>query len=830
MSLTGATAMAAGAAHSCALVAGGVACWGDNHRGQLGTGFVTVETTPAIVVGIGGAAGASRTRTAGGAASSETSPAPVGDGPAVTDAPEDSPDASAVAASAASFSPPVDPIPILPAVSVPGAVAVAAGTSHACALLSDATVRCWGSNVSGQLGDGTRTPRGTPVTVKALTGVRSIVAGGVHTCARMANGTVRCWGDNSLRQLGDGTTTSRATPVTVRSLAHVTAISAGWSHTCARISDGTVRCWGSNRTGELGDGTTLTRSSPVAVKGLTAVRSIAVGGAHACALRADETVRCWGRNMLGGLGDGTTVDRRTPVAVTGLSGVAAIYTGDFHSCARLAGGAVRCWGGNFAGQLGDYTTTDQYRPIEIPGLAGATLDLVPSVAHVRRPVGRQRLLLGLQRERPARDRHGRGRAPARPGAGSHECQIDRDRATPSPARSSPTAPPGAGARTGRASSGRVPLRALAPVAVRVTEPVTSVSTSLANAARFPDPRASSTMAATSPCWGPTDDDGEYVFDFTGTPTTVDGIASAASVAALACRTACALRRRWRRSGCWGRNLEGQLGDGTGTASPAPVAAAGITDATAITVGTLSHVRPPGGRDGGVLGVQRGWSARRRHDDEPKRPDRRAGTDGRHGDRRRPEAHLRSSLRPHGLVLGLEPARAARRRDGDPAHGPDAGRDADGHRVDLGGHRPHLRLGLDGHGAVLGRQRIGAAGRWHPDRAPRAGLRAGLRGVASVAAGDRQTCALLTDHSVRCWGANEAGQLGDGTATGRLAPVTVRTLVDAIAVAAGADRTCAIRSTGVAACWGSNQYGQLGIGREPRQTTPIRVYGIGPAVP
>src|SRR5262249_32650965 len=90
--------------------------------------------------------------------------------------------------------------------------ALAVGASHACGLLGDGTVECWGYNYYGQLGDGTNTNRSTPVAVSWLSHVLQIVAGTYHTCALIDDGTVKCWGSNSAGQLGDGTLSSHNTP------------------------------------------------------------------------------------------------------------------------------------------------------------------------------------------------------------------------------------------------------------------------------------------------------------------------------------------------------------------------------------------------------------------------------------------------------------------------------------------------------------------------------------------------------------------------------------------------------------------------------------------
>lgn len=258
-----------------------------------------------------------------------------------------------------------------------GVEALAGGvqSSHSLALLSDGTVKAWGGNGTGQLGDGTTTNHPDPGTVPGLSGVHAIAAGTNHSLALMPDGTVKAWGLNDHGQLGDGTTTTRTTPVTVLGLSGVRAIAAGGWHSLAVLADGTVKTWGDNNRGQIGDGTTTDRSVPTVVPGLTGVRQVAGGIGFSLALLADGTARAWGQDFDGELGDGTSipgVDKHSPVTVVGLTNATAIATGGFHSLALLADGTVQSWGDNASGQIGQGNNTvgGYSAPIAVPGLTG----------------------------------------------------------------------------------------------------------------------------------------------------------------------------------------------------------------------------------------------------------------------------------------------------------------------------------------------------------------------------------------------------------------------------------------------------------------------------
>ena len=234
---TGIAAMAAGGKHSCALTsAGGVKCWGLDRATNL------EQLTPLDIVGLGDgvtslSAGYLHTCAVTGVGGvkcwGDNSVGELGDN------------------SNAQRTTPVD------VVGLDNVTTVTVGEAHTCALTSAGGVKCWGYNSDGQLGDDSTTDRWAPVDVVGLSsGAVALAGGGMHTCAVMVGGAMRCWGGNSIGQLGDGTIIRRLTPVDVIGLGSgATAIAAGYLHTCAVVAGGAVQCWGDARAGQLGDGT-----------------------------------------------------------------------------------------------------------------------------------------------------------------------------------------------------------------------------------------------------------------------------------------------------------------------------------------------------------------------------------------------------------------------------------------------------------------------------------------------------------------------------------------------------------------------------------------------
>lgn len=318
--------------------------------------------------------------------------------------------------------------------------------------------------------------------------------------------------------------------VTLQRLPNQGLVSAGDGHTCAVTSAGGVKCWGRGWSGQLGGGSALYSSAPINVVGLAGVRAVAAGNDHTCALTLAGAVKCWGRNADGQLGDGTTTSRDTPVNVRGLaSGVRAISAGNAFTCAVTSAGAVRCWGSNGDGRLGDGTTTDRRTPTAVRGLTSGVVNVTAGEYHA--------------------------------------CAVT------------------AGGRAfcwGRNSSGELGngsnTDSYTPVAVANLGGVVDISAGWLH-----------TCAATSSggafCWGDNLWDqlgtGTNIYD-SNTPVAVAGLSTGVVAVEVGWTQSCALLASGAR--CWGRNRDGQLGDGSATDRPTPVGVRGLSGVRAISTG------------------------------------------------------------------------------------------------------------------------------------------------------------------------------------------------------------------------------------------------------
>ncbi len=244
------------------------------------------------------------------------------------------------------------------------------------------TVRAWGGDEFGGLGNGTFDGRDTPVTVLGVSGVESVSVS-QQALALRSDHTVSAWGVNYYGELGTGEQLGDdqgyagcAIPVTVPGLSGVAQVAAGATASYALKSDGTVWAWGDNEDHQLGDGTATSHLTPHQVPGLTGVSAIAAGPFFALALKSDGAVWGWGSESFGELGTGEA-DHPSPIQIapTVLTGIAAISAGNVDSYALTGDGHVYVWGANDFGERGDGSAPDtgpHPTPALVPGLSGVT--------------------------------------------------------------------------------------------------------------------------------------------------------------------------------------------------------------------------------------------------------------------------------------------------------------------------------------------------------------------------------------------------------------------------------------------------------------------------
>lgn len=300
----GVRAVAAGSLHVLALAEdGSVWAWGDNTSGQLGIGTTTDSLTPVKISGLS------------------------------------------------------------------NIVAVSAHQRVNLALDASDRVWAWGRGARGSLGDGTTDDHITPFIVPGLPPIKEIRAGQVVSVAvARADGAAWAWGNNEFGQFGDSSYARELSPKPVTGLAGLSGFEMGSMHVIARDSGGAVLAWGRNDKGQLGVGDAVDRTVPTTVTGLGSIMQVMAGDTHSVAVDSGGTVWAWGASGSGELGDNAVALSNIPTDVSGVSGMVAVAAGIIHSLAIDANGSVWGWGANDSYQLGDTTRRDSLVPIQLTGL------------------------------------------------------------------------------------------------------------------------------------------------------------------------------------------------------------------------------------------------------------------------------------------------------------------------------------------------------------------------------------------------------------------------------------------------------------------------------
>jgi len=713
--------------------------------------------------------------------------------------------------------------------------ALSAGSLHTCAITPTARVRCWGANFAGQLGDGTQTDRPVPVEVTGITDAIAVSAGAQHTCAVLAGGSVRCWGDNAKGQLGDGTKISRLVPVAVSGLVGATKVVAGLRTSCAIQANGVTSCWGSNDYYQLGIGPAGGESLvPATIPNFFATQ-VSFGQYHTCAVTTAGGAKCWGQWVNGSLGNAGN-SSSVPSDVTGLtSGVRGIAVGNVHTCAVLTSGSVRCWGDGRNGELGNGTTTSAVNQVQVSGLTSgvsavaaggedelggsrigfscARLGSTSVKCWGRNSDGQLGDGTTVQQSTPVTTLAlGTGIAVLAAGA-SHACVLNVS---------------GQISCWGSNSHGQLgngtPTNALVPVSpVGFATPISSISVR----GRYSCAR---TLAGGLRCWGanPSGQIGDGTTTRRSVPTDVLNLASGVTAAEAGGGafqgqgTSCAVIAGGALR-CWGENGYTQVGDGTTTTRTAPTAVPALSSGVASAQAGPRHAcarttagavlcwgDDSAGQLGNncqgcenpvpttVIGLASGVSALS------------VGSDFScaiaSGAAKCWGSNFLGELGNGNTFSSFAPTTVLGLASGVAAI-------AAGGLYSTSGERNHAcALTTDGTMRCWGANADGQLGDGTRTRRSSPAPVSGLAGpVAAIGVGGAHTCAVLTSGSVQCFGRNLYGQLGDGTSLGRTTPVTVPNLSGVVSVSLGADHTCALRGNGSMVCWGGNRDGQIGTG-------------------
>ena len=272
--LTGVTKIAAGGSTTCAVITSGVVkCWGSNSSGQLGNGSTNDSNSPVSVIGVSGATAIS-VGTSHACAQLTSGAVQCWGNNAFGQLGNGTTADSLTAVSVSSLS---------------GTTSIAAGGGSTCAVISTGAVKCWGNNGSSQLGNGSNVQSSVPVNVTGISSAIKVVSGTSHSCVLLSDSSVLCWGNNASGQLGNSGNVNQSIPVISTGVSNAIDIAAGSLFTCVTKSVGGADCWGFGGSGQLGDGLSTSSNIAVSVSGIEIVPALVPVTGPSAALALAET-------------------------------------------------------------------------------------------------------------------------------------------------------------------------------------------------------------------------------------------------------------------------------------------------------------------------------------------------------------------------------------------------------------------------------------------------------------------------------------------------------------------------------------------------------------
>ncbi len=689
-------------------------------------------------------------------------------------------------------------------ISAPVTSAITVGGAHACAIKSTGAAQCWGSAQNGRLGngsDGTSSLQAayssTPVSVSGGVQFKRISAGDLHTCAVSVTAAMFCWGYGLNGRLGTGSAFNSTTPAQSGQDSQWAEVSSGAAHTCALTTTGDAWCWGKGTDGVIGNGATIDVMIPTAVSGGHKFTAISAGGGHSCALTADGVAWCWGAGGNGQLG--VIGSSNVPVAVSGGLTFTNIAAGAALTCGATGAGKLYCWG--------VFQDPNPSQPkLQVFGQSVRSVSISQTQQCVITPADAA-YCAGTNSMGEAGNGTRGGAGTFVRVVGGHAFRSVATNGARTTCAMTTSGNPycwGAMGNHGMLGNGTI---SWSPTPVAVTG-----GFAFREAGVGDSETCALTVANALYCWGTLGDRAVALPpdvaapSFLNTPTTLSSVSG--GVAHFCGLTSIG------SAYCWGSGSSGQLGQGVGSGSSAPIAVTGALAFASISPGSFTTCATT---QSNALYC---WGAASLGQPRTNVPFLVAGganqayvTGG---------SQHRCTLSPAGLARCWGDNLFGQLGDGtsNTRTTPTSVSTAlTFTKISAGfSHTCAIATGGDaycwGDGSALGN---GSSLMKSQPTLVSGGLH-----FTHMVAGSGFTCALTTASATYCWGKGGRGVLGDNDqTTSALAPQLVN-VPSLMTLASSGDHTCGITAAGAMYCWGNNVHGQLGNGAFGFSTVPVAV--------